>query len=513
MMAILDRIAAGEVQAIICQDLDRLARPDEQADFATIKNVCVKADTKIYTQGGVYDLRNKNARLTSGLKMVVANYEADAIKERSYRAKVEKARLGDYNGGPAPLGYKICFELDTKGKRSSWIEIDEAERVVVERIFELYPLLGANATAKQLNQEGYRGKNGGLFESATVLKAIRNPIYTGFVIWGRREYSSIRYEMQELNFEPEAILKPELRIVPIEAWEYCQQLSQDRSVYSFNTPGRAGQHLLTGFLRCPKCGGTMNWGGSVRTGRRMYRCSAALRNGTCEGQAQGEVAILRTLIPFLSQIISSDIGLDKVLNNAVDQYGKSITESELERQLSTELHATNTQRDRLIENIAAGVLIGDEAKAAMVKIREKIARIERQLATIDERVKVKKEYLSAIQYLKGQDIEGTLTLMAEEKPAVFRRLLGLMLEPNGLEVRNYRKGNTWLSEIVDCQLHSELRAMYSGNNANVLVMSLRATSPEVAKEMLEAWFSEKVRPDEVATVEHLKDIEARHAQR
>lgn len=51
------------------------------------------------------------------------------------------------------------------------------------------------------------------------------------------------------------------------------------------------------------------------------------------------------------------------------------------------------------------------------------------------------------------------------------------------------------------------------NDANVLVMSLRATSPEVAKEMLEAWFSEKVRPDEVATIEHLKDIEARHAQR
>ncbi|MBN1221420.1 MAG: RpiB/LacA/LacB family sugar-phosphate isomerase [Anaerolineae bacterium] len=48
------------------------------------------------------------------------------------------------------------------------------------------------------------------------------------------------------------------------------------------------------------------------------------------------------------------------------------------------------------------------------------------------------------------------------------------------------------------------------NDANVLVLSLRATSPEVAKEILEAWFSETVRPEEIATIDQLKDIEARH---
>jgi ribose 5-phosphate isomerase B len=32
------------------------------------------------------------------------------------------------------------------------------------------------------------------------------------------------------------------------------------------------------------------------------------------------------------------------------------------------------------------------------------------------------------------------------------------------------------------------------NDANVVVLSLRATSPEVAKEILDAWFSETVRP-------------------
>ena len=50
------------------------------------------------------------------------------------------------------------------------------------------------------------------------------------------------------------------------------------------------------------------------------------------------------------------------------------------------------------------------------------------------------------------------------------------------------------------------------NDANVLVLSLRATSSEVAKEILDAWFAETVRTEEIATIDHLKDIEARHTQ-
>lgn len=48
------------------------------------------------------------------------------------------------------------------------------------------------------------------------------------------------------------------------------------------------------------------------------------------------------------------------------------------------------------------------------------------------------------------------------------------------------------------------------NDANVLVMSLRAISTEVAKEILDAWYTEQVRDDEKSTIAHLEEIEARH---
>ena len=48
------------------------------------------------------------------------------------------------------------------------------------------------------------------------------------------------------------------------------------------------------------------------------------------------------------------------------------------------------------------------------------------------------------------------------------------------------------------------------NDANVLVMSLRATSPDVAKEILDAWYSEAVREAERPIIAQLQEIEARH---
>ena len=42
------------------------------------------------------------------------------------------------------------------------------------------------------------------------------------------------------------------------------------------------------------------------------------------------------------------------------------------------------------------------------------------------------------------------------------------------------------------------------NDANVLVMSLRLASPEVAREVLDAWFSTGVDPDEAANIARLE---------
>jgi ribose 5-phosphate isomerase B len=45
------------------------------------------------------------------------------------------------------------------------------------------------------------------------------------------------------------------------------------------------------------------------------------------------------------------------------------------------------------------------------------------------------------------------------------------------------------------------------NDANVLALSLRTTTPEIAREILDAWFATECLPEERATIERLKDVE------
>lgn len=50
------------------------------------------------------------------------------------------------------------------------------------------------------------------------------------------------------------------------------------------------------------------------------------------------------------------------------------------------------------------------------------------------------------------------------------------------------------------------------NDANVLVMSLRATPEAVAREILDAWFQETIRPGEERAVEQVREIERKYAR-
>jgi ribose 5-phosphate isomerase B len=50
------------------------------------------------------------------------------------------------------------------------------------------------------------------------------------------------------------------------------------------------------------------------------------------------------------------------------------------------------------------------------------------------------------------------------------------------------------------------------NDANVLAMSLRLTSPIVAKEILDAWFSASPEKEEIPNIERVKAIEEKYSR-
>lgn len=438
LLKILDRVASGEIGAIICQDLDRLARPDEAADFETIKNICLKANVQVYTQSTVYDWMKPDDVMMGRFKSAIAGRERDYITERSIRGKKEKAREGGFLGGLPALGYKVCYKLTETGKRISWLEVDESERPIVVKLFELYILHGAYGCAKRLNELGYRGKTGSEFMHRTILDVIRNPIYAGYVTWAqkRKESRFLR------DYEPGRVYKAELQIVPLDTWEKAQEVMKKRS-HTHKADGSWGRSPFTGFLACEDCGiGMVLKTAPQANGTKtlVYQCNRKALAGPqhCKGRMKTLNLVAKGIIPFMVDLLTKDLDLEQMLQGAVDRYGYTVTESELRQQLEAELHTTKEKQKRLVSSISEGILTQDEAKETMRGIRDKIARMERELDNLGGKVKARENYLEAMEMLKGIDVEEFLWQTMKTQTAIFRQILGLIFEPNSITVETYR---------------------------------------------------------------------------
>lgn len=457
LLKILDRVANGEIQAIIVQDLDRLARPDEAADFETIKNICERANVKVYTQSTIYDWRKPDDVMMGRFKSAIAGRERDYITERSIRGKKEKASEGGFLGGHAGLGYKVCYKLDDKGKRSSWLEVEESERELTKLLFELYILHGASDCARRLNELGYSGKNGAKFKHQVIIDTIKNPLYAGYVTWGEKQKQSKFLR----DYESQYVYKAELQIVPLETWEKAQEVHKKRN-HNLKADGSWGTSPFTGFLACEDCGAGMGLKSSKQKNGRVikfYQCMDKIAYGKkhCNGKTHTLDLVAQGIIPFMVDLLTEDLDLEGMLQDAVDKYGYTVTESELRQQYEAELHTTKEKQKRLIASVSDGILTQDEAKEAMTDIRAKIARIERELNGLGSKVKAREDYIKAIEILRGQDIKEFLEWTMENETAIFRQVLGLIFKPNSIKVETYRvKAHEFDCRVIDYQFTDAL---------------------------------------------------------
>jgi DNA invertase Pin-like site-specific DNA recombinase len=104
--ALLEQMQAGEVDAIVAGDLDRLVRrPIQLEEFV---ERCQAAGIRhLATVGGDVDLGTGDGLLVARIKGAVAADEVDRVRKRVKRKKLELAQAGRPSGGGArPFGYE-----------------------------------------------------------------------------------------------------------------------------------------------------------------------------------------------------------------------------------------------------------------------------------------------------------------------------------------------------------------------------------------------------------------------
>lgn len=293
---LLASVAMGEVGIVLSRELSRLSRTDK--DWCHLLELCQLFHTLIADADNLYDLNLLDDQLVLGIKGTLNVVELKVLKLRLLQGMEEKARRGELVKLLAP-GY-VC-DITGKIVKDANLRVQE----VIELVFKKFKELGSiRQTYRWFHDEKIElpvnKAVGGRFQLVWKLPAqtfvsavLHNPIYAGAYVYGRRPTQVVIKEGQAVKRQG-AVRPPEQTKVFIQdhhpsyiSWSEYQRNQQimgsnggnfarDESV----TAVRAGHGLLTGLLRCGRCGRKLHiryWGQRGTAAR--YLCDGDFPTG------------------------------------------------------------------------------------------------------------------------------------------------------------------------------------------------------------------------------------------
>ena len=189
----------------------------------------------------------------------VAEIERENILVQTMEGRRQKAREGKWNGGFAPYGYKLV---------DGQLQIAEEEAEVIRIIYDKYihTTMGTARIANWLNEHGYskvcrhnnKRKPSRVPSSSACLTiqctaaSWRTGAGTTKKIPGtRNQYHIVKQKDYALY---DGIHEP---IISEEDWQLAQKQRQQTNKRQLKTHSLDHEHVLSGLLKCPICGGGM----------------------------------------------------------------------------------------------------------------------------------------------------------------------------------------------------------------------------------------------------------------
>ena len=393
-------VCGGSVGSVFCLEASRLARNGR--DWHHLIDLCALVNTLVIDHDGIYDPRLINDRLLLGLKGTMSEYELSLLRQRGLAARDAKARRGELRFA-LPPGF--CW--DELGR----IEIDPDERVAeaIRLVFSKFHELGS---ARQVflwtKQAGvklpvYRqsatGSRIDWREPAyhTIVQVINHPMYAGAYVFGRTT--------QRTQIIDGRARKSMGHHKPMEAWNVLirdhhpgyitwEQFETHQKMLTENAhiqqrtarkSARGGRALLTGLVRCGRCGRMMRVFYGMRSGHaHRYHCRGDVQaeyQGMCLGvggvrvdrAVAGQILeavsshAVEAALKALQQVAQADADVRKSLERELEQ-------ARYEASLAARRHAAVDPEKRLVAR---------ELEARWNVALSRVAEIESRLAQIN----------------------------------------------------------------------------------------------------------------------------------
>jgi DNA invertase Pin-like site-specific DNA recombinase len=418
-------VCSGDVGAVYCIEASRLARNGR--DWHHLIDLCALAGAVVIDPDGAYDPRLVNDRLLLGLKGTMSEYELSLLRQRGIAARDSKARRGEYRF-MLPPGF--CWSEAGK------IEIDPDEHVVaaIRLVFAKFAELGS---ARQVflwmrsaeikmpvvlrNIDVYK-----LIWKApanhSVMQILHNPLYAGAYAFGRRAQRTRIVDGRARKFSGFNKPREEWNVllrdnhpgyISWQDYEKNQKLLLENAHMKKNCArksARGGRALLTGLMRCGRCGRMMRvFYGMAKGNAHRYQCrgdDAHVGAGLCIGI--GGVRIDRAVALQILEAVS-----DRAVEAAIfasDQIERSRKEvvAAVERDLEAARYDASLA-SRRYELVDPGKRhVARELEARWNEALEHVAGLERRI-----------EELSAKSTARPKIDRARLLQLARDLPAVW----------------------------------------------------------------------------------------------
>jgi len=411
MLRLLEAVEAGQYDAVLCMDLDRLSR-GRMKDQGMILDAFRDSGTRIVTPEKVYDLSDEIDDELAEFKTFMSRREYKIITKRLRRGLQRSIRDGCYVAN-APYGYrKVSVD------RRPTLEIYEPEAKFVRIMYSMYAAgYGCQSIAGHVNAMGARPHRSGAFSRSSVARILRNPTYIGKVVWdqkthikknsrGNQKHVTI-YNPREKWTVVDGIHPP---VIEKEVYDKVQDIMAGR--YRPACSDGTIKSPLAGLVKCAKCENNMQR--MTVKGQPYLLCT---RKGCC-ASAKFELVEARVLAHLEDTLAKIQ------LEQPEHRQDLAPLESALDA-VTKALAAANRQKARLHELLESGEYDLPTYRERMSAVMEKLSDLERRQDDVRRRLDQAKAYDPAVQ---AANIRAVLDAYRTSDPAHQNALLHSVIE-------------------------------------------------------------------------------------
>ncbi|MCM1064234.1 MAG: recombinase family protein [Eubacterium sp.] len=425
----MDQVREREIDCIVVKDLSRFGRNYVEVGYY-LEKIFPYLGVRFVAVNDSYDTLKggSGSEMVLSLKNLVNDLYAKDISNKVASSFKTKRENGEYLGTFPPYGYMKSPEDKHK------LIADPEAAAVVRNIFRWREEgAGVGRIARNLNEEGipcptlyYHIKGyakeeplgaGRLWKEAIIRRILRNPVYVGHMVQGKKRRSLIK-GVPNGDVPPEEWAVVEHTHMPIidqETFSRVQEIGEERSRQGLAMEGRHGgtENIFKGLMICSECGMRMGRKKTVSTKgtvRYTFVCKIYQQNRGRQGCTKKYVReedVQGAVLESLRLQAEMATGLEKALQQKAGTVREKEQGHEISR-IQQKIRRNTALRGTLYESFCDGILTKAEYQELKAEYDQKAMELERELEGLQRESRERsdsvsswKRWLAALKETKG----------------------------------------------------------------------------------------------------------------